>query len=179
MEQTLILVDRNDNVLGYAPRSVCHEGEGKLHRAVAIILFNSEGEILLQRRKSLLWDDFWDITAATHTLHHDGRDEPYADAAERCLRDEWNVSTVVEPVFSFVYFEPFNGFCETEYCVLFVGKYDGPISFNPSHAYDMRWIGVQECRADIQQEESRYTPWACIAVEHLVRHLPLERLTAS
>jgi isopentenyldiphosphate isomerase len=43
MEQTLILVDNNDRILGYAPRGICHTGKGKRHRAFVIALYNSKG----------------------------------------------------------------------------------------------------------------------------------------
>ncbi len=54
MEQTLILVDNEDNILGYAPKSVCHTGKGKRHRAFVILLYNKDKKILLQYRKIII-----------------------------------------------------------------------------------------------------------------------------
>ena len=111
MEQTLILVDEFDNFLGYAPKSECHLGEGRLHRAIAVLLFNSRREILLQKRKSKLWDGFWDITGATHVLHHSSvsHNESYEEAARRCLGSEWNIAvSSLDRIFGFTYFERFD-----------------------------------------------------------------------
>jgi isopentenyl-diphosphate delta-isomerase len=176
MEEMLILVDRSDTVVGYAPRRECHAGDGKLHRAIALLLFNREGNILLQRRRSLLWDDVWDITAATHPLHHSQYDESYEDASQRCLQSEWNIASSVERVLSFVYFERLREFCEHEYCVLLAGRYDGPARFNPAHAYDMRWVSFATCQLEIRQNPSEYTPWARIALEQLRAHPLAKRL---
>ena len=42
----LILVDQNDNDIGFLSKSACHAGEGVLHRAFSVILFNINGELL-------------------------------------------------------------------------------------------------------------------------------------
>ena len=175
MEQMLILVDQSDTVVGYAPRGECHAGDGKLHRALALLLFNSQGNILLQRRRSLLWDGCWDITGATHPLHYTQYDESYEDASQRCLQSEWNIVSPVERVLSFVYFARLKECCEHEYCVLLAGQYDGPARFNPAYAYDMRWVSLATCQREIRQNPSAYTPWARIALEQLRAH-PFSRL---
>ena len=76
-QQTLIVVDDEDNVVHYASRSDCHSGDGLLHRGVAILLHNSKAEVLLQKRKHDLFDNLWDLTGATHPLHLDDSDENY------------------------------------------------------------------------------------------------------
>ncbi len=55
--QTLIVVDDEDHIVRYASRSDCHSGDGLLHRGVAILLHNSQAEVLLQKRKHDLFDD--------------------------------------------------------------------------------------------------------------------------
>ena len=168
MEQMLILVDEHDNPTGYAPRSECHKGAGRRHRAIVVLLSNSEKQVLLQRRKSALWDGFWDITGATHTLHYPDHDESYEDATRRCLRAELNIEDVaIEKGFGFNYFERFNGSCENEYCMLLTGKYDGPVAFNPEYAYGVRWPSVELCQREIKDNPSIYTPWARIVIGKL------------
>jgi len=167
MEQMLILVDQQDNCIGYAPRNECHSGSGRLHRAITVLIFNSQEKILLQRRKSLLWDKFWDIAGATHPMHYPDYDETYDDAALRFLRTEWNIATPLERVFSFIYFARFNAFCEREHCVLLAGQHDGPIRLSPHYGYGMRWTSLAECVSEIQQSPEIYTPWAQIVVKKL------------
>ena len=50
-------------------REKCHE-KGLWHRAVYGFIFNSNGEVLLQRRNKSkkLWPDLWDVTAGGHVL---------------------------------------------------------------------------------------------------------------
>src|SRR6266545_1446555 len=100
-KQILILVDDHGNATGYAPRAVCHDGDGERHAAVAVVLFNAAGDVLLQRRRSSLWDGFWDITGATHPLHLAAGDESFEEAARRCLRAEWHVPPALRRVFDF------------------------------------------------------------------------------
>lgn len=168
-EQTLILVDEQDRTLGYAPRSECHEGDGLLHRAIAVLLYNDKAEMLLQKRRSLLWDGLWDITGATHPLHLPAGDESYEEATRRCLRVEWGVDVPVRQVLSFVYFERFGDLCENEHCALLVGQHDMPVAPSSEHAYDLRWVGVTECLRDVDANPSKYTPWAQIALGRLRR----------
>ena len=60
-DEKLILVDKNDNVLGYKSKVECHENDGILHRAFSIFIFNNKNQLLLQKRsdQKLLWPLFW------------------------------------------------------------------------------------------------------------------------
>ena len=49
-DEELILVDADDNEAGYLPKADCHDGDGRLHRAFSVFLFNGAGELLLQQR---------------------------------------------------------------------------------------------------------------------------------
>jgi isopentenyl-diphosphate delta-isomerase len=169
-EQILMVVTPDDDLVEYAPRGECHLGQGRLHRALAGVIFNDRGQLLLQRRKSRLWDDYWDITAATHPLHGPNCDESYDDAMQRCLIAEWNVSVPMETVLAFIYFEAYGQQCENEYCVLMVGRYSGPVHPHPDHAYDMRWVDFDECAADLARDPGKYTPWARLAIQNLEGH---------
>ena len=50
MQEECILVDENDNILGKDSKVNCHLNEGKLHRAFSVLLFNTSGELLIQKR---------------------------------------------------------------------------------------------------------------------------------
>jgi len=50
MEEYVVLVDNQDNELGLMKKMEAHE-EGVLHRAFSVFVFNSKGEILLQKKK--------------------------------------------------------------------------------------------------------------------------------
>ena len=52
-DEPLILVDSDDLVLGHLDKAACHEGQGILHRAFSVFLFDAQGRVLLQRRLML------------------------------------------------------------------------------------------------------------------------------
>ena len=50
-EEKVVLVDINDNQIGLMPKMEAHR-KGVLHRAFSVIIFNNDGEMLLQKRSS-------------------------------------------------------------------------------------------------------------------------------
>jgi isopentenyl-diphosphate delta-isomerase len=167
-------VDRSDRVLGYESRAACHAGHGRLHRAVAVLLHDSRGRVLLQRRRATLWDGYWDISAATHPLHVDGRDESYEEAAHRSLEVEWGIRTDVLPVHRFIYQELFGDSAEHEYCVLLAGRWEEDLHPNRQHVSDVAWVAFGELCRDVRTSAGSYTPWARIAIHGLESHPLLE-----
>ena len=59
-DEPLILVDKDDQEIGYESKAKCHQGDGILHRAFSIFIFNDRGQILMQKRSSQkkLWPMF-------------------------------------------------------------------------------------------------------------------------
>src|SRR3984885_12779770 len=47
--ELLILVDEADCEIGFLNKTACHRGAGVLHRAFSLLVFNDEGELLLQQ----------------------------------------------------------------------------------------------------------------------------------
>ena len=84
--EKLILVDKYDNVLGYKSKAECHEGEGILHRAFSIFIFNDKNQLLLQKRsaKKLLWPLYWSNSCCSHPR----KGENYETATHRRLKEE-------------------------------------------------------------------------------------------
>jgi isopentenyldiphosphate isomerase len=63
------IVDEAGNTIGEAPRSVCHDGKSKLlHPVVHVHLFNSAGELFLQKRslKKDIQPGKWDTSVGGH-----------------------------------------------------------------------------------------------------------------
>lgn len=170
-EQTLVLVDDGGRPTGHAPRPDCHRGDGLRHLAIQLCLFDGAGRVLLQERRSALWDRTWDLAGATHPLRlADGQDESLEEAAQRCLRDEWGIALALEERFAFDYFEREGEWCENEHCVLFTGVFDGTPRPDPRFAYGYRWAEVEELSAAIARDRAAYTPWARVALELLVEN---------
>ncbi|MDH3468536.1 MAG: isopentenyl-diphosphate delta-isomerase, partial [Gammaproteobacteria bacterium] len=73
----LILVDEHDNEIGHMSKDECHIGDGQLHRAFSLFVFNSEGELLLQQRSKQkhLWPLYWANSCCSHPRHGESMDD--------------------------------------------------------------------------------------------------------
>lgn len=65
---SLILVDEADHGVGHLSKMLCHEGRGVLHRAFSLLIFNVDGELLLQQRSASkrLWPLYWSNSCCSH-----------------------------------------------------------------------------------------------------------------
>jgi 16S rRNA (adenine1518-N6/adenine1519-N6)-dimethyltransferase len=88
-------VDETDSVIGPKPREIIHVNNLR-HRAVHMLLFNSAGELYLQKRSP--WKDLnpslWDSSAAGHV----DAGETYEQAAHRELGEELGADTVLTKI---------------------------------------------------------------------------------
>ncbi len=167
--QTILAVDDKGNFLRYISKEDGHKGEGIHHLAITVFVFNSKGEVLLQKRKHKVFDNIWDNTASTHQLHlENGRDETDEEATLRALKREYKINDIkLENLGGFNYFEKYNEYCENEYCKLLIGIYDGEIELNPEVGYDYKWVDKTAFLQDIEQNPDIYTPWCKVAVKVL------------
>jgi isopentenyl-diphosphate delta-isomerase len=171
LEQTLVLVNNNDRILGYAPRTICHTGKGKRHRAFVIALYNDKGELLLQRRKHDLFSNMWDLTGASHPLRLKARNESYAQAAARCVRNEFGVRGIsFRKIGAFNYFAPQGEKCENEHCAVIVGKYNGKVKPNPKVAYGFKWAPFNQTLVEIRKKPESFVMWARLGARVLRNH---------
>ena len=83
------LLNEQGEVIGKASRAECHNGSRLLHPVVHLHLFNSRGELYLQRRP--LWKDIqpgkWDTAVGGHVDFG----EEIADALRREVREELGI----------------------------------------------------------------------------------------
>jgi len=164
MSQKLLLVDKNDNLVGFSDIESAHTGKGKRHRAFVTVLFDSKGRVLTQKRKHRLFDGLWDLTAISHNLRKNGRDESYQEASDRALKREMGISRVpIRKIGGFNYFARDGKNCENEYCAILVGKYDGKIKPNIKEVYGTKSVLFGDFIKDATQNPNNYTPWARLA----------------
>jgi isopentenyl-diphosphate delta-isomerase len=165
-DEPLIVVDGEDNVLAYRSKADVHDGDGILHRAFSVFLFDRGGRLLLQRRSAdkRLWPLYWSNSCCSHPR----RGETEAEAARRRIEEELGVSTALEWVFKFQYHAPFGAAgSERELCSVFLGRVDGPVTPNPSEVAESRWVRVEELTAALTGDPASYTPWLRLEWEQL------------
>ncbi|MEX2028484.1 MAG: polyprenyl synthetase family protein [Candidatus Curtissbacteria bacterium] len=173
VDQTVILVDKFNKRLGYAPKEEAHTGRGRRHRAFVTLLFDRDNNVLLQRRKHRLFDNLWDLTAISHPLHLKDRDESYQEASDRALLKEMGIGHVpIRNVGGFNYFAKHGPNCENEYCSILVGDYDGRFKMNRKEVYKAKWVKFENFLVDTGKNAKDYTPWAILTAKGLKNQDP-------
>lgn len=168
-DQIIIVCDNKGNSTGeYIPKMAGVSGEGKKHLAITVVLYNSQGQILLQKRKHQVFDNLWDLTASTDLSHFKDRDESFIEAAERCLKREYYIDNMeLKNLGGFSYFAKDGEYCENEYDVILTGEYDGEVNINPEVGYECKWVSKEEFLEGIEANLKNYTPWAIEGVKVL------------
>jgi isopentenyl-diphosphate delta-isomerase len=167
--ELLILVDEADCEIGFLNKSACHRGAGVLHRAFSLLVFNDEGELLLQQRAASkrLWPLYWSNSCCSHPR----RNETLETAIHRRLREELDLSCPLQFLFKFKYqaqFDEASG--EQELCSVYAGRSNGPVKINPNEIRAWRWISPETLRAELAEDgPERFTPWFRLEWERVWR----------
>lgn len=135
------LVDADGNVIGSATRGECHNGSYLLHPVVHLHVFNSQGELYLQKRPE--WKDIqpgkWDTAVGGHV---DFGESP-REALIREVREELGI-TDFEPVFVDKYV--FESRRERELVYVNRTTYDGPVCPSQDELAGGRFWTMQEIK---------------------------------
>ena len=157
-EEPLILVDENDRAIGYLSKGECHDGDGVLHRAFSLFIFNSAGELLLQQRSAekRLWPLFWSNSCCSHPR----RGETMDLATERRLSEELGMAADFKHLFTFQYHARYLGLgSESEVCWVYVGRCDDPPRPNSTEVAAIRWITADDLDREFVEHPEQFTPW--------------------
>ncbi len=157
-DEPLILVNEKDEVIGFLDKASCHKGNGVLHRAFSIFIFNNKGELLLQQRsdQKWLWPLFWSNSCCSHPR----KGETTEEATHRRLQEELGFDTSLEYLYKFQYQASFEDKgSENELCYVYIGRYNGKIQPNPNEIARWRWISPEALEMEMDRFPHRFTPW--------------------
>jgi isopentenyl-diphosphate Delta-isomerase len=167
----VILVDENDRPVGSAPKLDAHRNGGALHRAFSIFVFNSAGEMLLQRRAATKYHfgTLWTNACCSHPRHGQTLEE----SAHARLRHEFGFDAPLQELFSFVYRaeDPASGLTEHEFDHVFVGRFDGRPAPNPEEIEAWEWVARSQLLRDVSEHPERFTPWFRIVLERVLERV--------
>lgn len=167
--EEVIVVDENDREIGACEKLKAHR-EGILHRAFSVFVFNSEKELLLQRRAAAKYHSpgLWSNTCCSHP----SPGESTESAAHRRLKEEMGFDCELKELFSFTYRAEFeNGLIENEYDHVFIGNGDSRPDCDPEEVGDLKYVDLGELQEAIQKNPGEYTYWLRFSLNKLLDHL--------
>lgn len=164
MMEQVILVDEQDNELGFMEKLEAHQ-KGVLHRAFSILLFNSRGELMLQKRALTKYHSggLWTNTCCSHPLPA----ESIENAVQRKLLQEMGIRLQPSFAFKFLYKTTLpGGLTEHELDHVYIGVYDGAPVLNKDEAESWKFMDVNVLRKDIALHPENYTVWFRLILNH-------------
>ncbi len=180
MAEAVLQVDENDVVVGPISKADSHYQSGSLHRAFSVLLFNSDGKLLLQQRAhdKITFPSVWANSCCSHPLA--SAEEMEEDnalgvkvAAIRKLDQELGISPDAIDIndFHFItkmrYSARMNAdWIEREIDHILMIQADVELDPNPNEVSAVKWVSADELDAMLVDEDSDdvIAPWfRCIA----------------
>lgn len=165
-DEPLVLVDHDDQEIGFLDKASAHVGQGTLHRAFSLFVFNAKGELLMQQRApgKRLWPGFWSNTCCSHPR----RGETLDNAIHRRLSEELGLQCALEYLFKFEYQAQFDADgAEHELCWVYAGRSDDAPTVNINEISGLRYIAPDALDAEIAAIPGAFTPWFKIEWERI------------
>jgi len=143
-EELLEITDRSGRAIGIAPRSEIHGNPALIHKVVHVLVFNSAGELFLQKRSENkdVAPGKWDTSVGGHVSPNEG----LLDAAKREMEEELGVSgPIPDFLYTYIHSNPY----ETELVHTYSCTFDGDISFNKEEIDEVRPWSATEIKNNI------------------------------
>lgn len=160
----VILVDEYDNELGTMEKMEAHQ-KGVLHRAFSILVFNSKGEMLIQKRADQKYHSagLWTNTCCSHPRPS----ESVHDAAQRRLKEEMGIVAPVEFAYSFIYKAVLDhSLIEHELDHVYTALCDDQPVINTTEVTDWRFVELNALHLEILEHPERFTIWFKLIINH-------------
>lgn len=145
-EEIFPLVDEVGNVIGQATRSECHSGSMLLHPVIHLHLFNSKGELFMQKRSATkdIQPNKWDSSVGGHI----DLGETPEQSAIREAREEIGV-TISDIQYIDKHIIATDR--EQELTYVFQAIYDGEIKVDGNEVSEGRYWSMEEIDSKLNQ----------------------------
>ena len=180
MAEAVIQVTEDDEVIGPISKFDSHNQVGSFHRAFSVLLFDSSGRLLLQRRAShkITFPDVWANSCCSHPLHSEEEMESKNDlgvkrAAVRKLEQELGIAPSQVPLDKFHFVTKMRyqarqdeNWIERELDHCLVIHADVDVNPNPNEVSEIKWVSQSELEELLIADDSEniIAPWfRCIA----------------
>lgn len=163
--EKIAIVNDVDEIIGYEEKMYVHE-EAIKHRAFSVIVYNRQGEMLIQRRNLEKYHSpgLWTNACCSHQLE---KDETILQAAKRRTVEELGIVVDgLEEMGVLSYCASFeNGLTENEIDHIFKVNYDGAIPFNPEEIHEVKWIAMSDLKSWVESSPEDFTVWFKLLIE--------------
>lgn len=166
--ENVILVDKDDQNIGLMEKMEAHQ-KGLLHRAFSVFVFNSKGEMLLQKRAASKYHspNLWTNTCCSHPREN----ETTLEAANRRLMEEMGMKCQVKKAFHFIYKVALDqGLFEHELDHVFIGTSDEKPEINKEEVADYTYQTTDYILEQINNHPEHYTEWFKICFNEVLKH---------
>lgn len=153
----VVLVDENDIEIGVMEKLRAHQ-EAQLHRAISVVIFNTDGEMLLQQRAAHKYHSplLWTNACCTHPAPL----EAVSDAAVRRLKEEMGLSCSLSYAFNFIYkAELGKGLTEYEFDHVFYGFSNDVPVINEDEVCSYKYVSMANLKTELTNHPDHFTAW--------------------
>ncbi|MBN1559601.1 NUDIX domain-containing protein [candidate division KSB1 bacterium] len=138
------IVTPQGKVVGKAPRSLCHGNPNLLHPVVHVHVFNSKGELWLQKRAATkeIEPGKWGTSVGGHVASG----EKISDALLREVKEELGVDMMPnEPLYNYI----MRNDIESELVYTFRGIHNGPFKWPADEIQEGKFWHIREIRKNL------------------------------
>lgn len=160
----VILVDAEDRAIGTMEKLEAHQ-KGLLHRAFSVLIFNSQGEMLIQKRAKTKYHSggLWTNACCSHPQPN----ERIEDAAKRRLHQEMGIEANPQFAYKFTYKTTLDkNLTEYEIDHVLTATFDGEPTINEQEVEDWKYISLMKVQQDAQRNPHLYTEWFKLILNH-------------
>jgi isopentenyl-diphosphate delta-isomerase len=147
------IVDENDEIVGSMQRNDAIR-LGKIYRISVVCLFNSAGELFLQKRgPNIELPNLWCESAGGHV----DKDEDYQTAAARELEEELGITNVtLTEVATFYSESPHGQYVAKKFFKVFKGVSENPVTINREEIADGAWLSMAEIAKRLKDNPEQF-----------------------
>ena len=183
MAEQVILVDEKDLQIGTASKSASHHHKGSLHRAFSVLVFDSSGRMLLQKRSKdkITFPGVWANACCSHPLNVEDERDGFAGSINAAIRkmgqelgvpsDTLNVEDF-QPLTKMLYMSRMNEeWVEHELDHLMILQKDVNPNPNPNEIDETRWFTQEEWlqfSASCPDNGETIAPWFQLIADNLL-----------
>ena len=181
MSEALIGVTVDDEVTGKVSKYQAHIEPGVLHRAFSVLLFNTAGELLIQKRaaEKITFSGYWANTCCSHPLYNKAELElansaGVKRAAIRKLAQELGIENQLSvddfTAMTRLHYraESDAGWVEEELDHILIAKACVTLNLNPNEVETVRWVSRDDLAELLRNQEACVAPWFRTIAEQLL-----------